>query len=213
MRMQTVTNGVIHTTTASLISLDKIYKADFQKPGTMTAQLRQTVTTVSQYPSKKVDNNLQANIFEAEDFGFEMQEFTSTEERVAWIPVPEKTTVKQLNAKLVEANKAGAVIYRVLGNQPILSDDQKYAINQGLRTTDDFAATQAVRYPEGTMKDTVDVSGKLVLDKAGNVQYRRTFFWASPQADVDVRGTAQPYVSPELAKELAGEAVMSGQTL
>lgn len=212
--MQTVTNGVTHTTTASPISLDKIYKADFQKPGTMTAQLRQTVTTVSEYPSKKVDNNLQANIFSTEEFGFEMQEFTSTEERVAWIPVPEKTTAKQLNAKLVEANKAGAVIYRVLGNQPILSDDQKYAINQGLRTTDDFAATQAVRYPEGTKnKADEDVSGKLVLDKAGNVQYRRTFFWASAQADVDVRGTATPYVSPELAKELAGEAVMQGQGL
>lgn len=212
--MQTTTNGVKHTVTASAISLDKIYKADYQKPGTMTAQLRQTVTTVSEYPSKKVDNNLQANIFDAEDFGFEMQEFTSTEERVAWIPVPEKTTAKDLKAKLELANKAGAVIYRVLGNQPILSDDQKYAINQGLRTTDDFAATQAVRYPEGTTdKAGVDVSGKLVLDKAGNVQYRRTFFWLTPMEDKDVRGTATPYVSPELAKELAGEDVMQGQSL
>lgn len=208
------TTGVRHESATTPITLDKIYKADYQKEGTLTAQIRQTVTTKSFYPSKKTSNNLQANIFSNEDFGFEEQEFTSTEERVAWLPVPANAKQAEVAKKLAAASAKGACIYRVLSNVPILSEDQKYAISQSLRTMDDFANSQVVRYPEGTKdKDDNDISGQIVLDKAGNVQYRRTFFWNTPMDDQDARDANDVYISAELEAELSGASVMTGQVL
>ncbi|MES1988051.1 MAG: hypothetical protein V4440_08485, partial [Pseudomonadota bacterium] len=78
--------------TKSPVTLDRVYVADFQKEGTKTAQIRQSVTTISSYPSKKVVSDKQAGIFDLEEFGFESQDFTATEQRVAWIPVPANAT-------------------------------------------------------------------------------------------------------------------------
>jgi len=207
-------NGVKTEIVKSEITLDKIYAAEFQKEGTLTAQIRQIVTTKSSYPSKKVVNNMQGGIFDNEEFGFEAQEFESQEQRVAWIPVPVNASAESIAAKLAKANANKAVIYRALSNEPILTEDQLYAIKVGLATKDQFANSQAVRYPAGTEKDGVDVSGKLTLDKAGKVQYRRTFFWNGAQPDVDVRDASKEgYLSPELKAELAGASVMQGQTL
>ena len=209
----TTPEGVRHEISKSAIALDKISKAEYQKPGTLTAQIRQIITTKSFYPSKKVANNLQANIFSTEEFGFTEQEFTSEEARVAWIPVPEKISEAEVLAKLATAEVGGATIYKVLSNSPILSEDQKYAINQNLKTIDDFANSQAVRYPENDETKANGTAGKLTLDKNGNVQYRRTFFWLTPMEDQDVRSVNNVYLSPELKAELAGASVMTGQTI
>ncbi len=84
--------GITITTTTSKIELDKLSKSDFQKPGTLTAQIRQLVKTVSLYPAKKTTSDKQNNIFSNEDFGFGGQTFESIETRVAWLLVPETTT-------------------------------------------------------------------------------------------------------------------------
>lgn len=206
-------NGVKQTVTKSPVILEKIYKADFQKEGTLTAQLRQVITTVSSYPSKKTANELQSGLFSTEEFGFESQDFESTETRVAWIPVPENATQEQIAAKLAAANQAGACIYRVLSNAPILSADQKFAISNNMKTIDDFADTQVVRYPENEETIANGTAGKLTLDKSGRVQYRRTYFWNTPQADIDTRDGVNVYESAKIKAELAGASVMQGQTL
>src|SRR5690349_20602069 len=95
-------------------------------------------------------------------------------------------------------------IYRVLSNAPILTEDQKYAVAMGLRTKDQFANSQAIRYPESH-----EDAGQLVLDRAGKVQYRRTFFWPTAMADIDQRG-GEVYLSAELEAELNGAHVMQG---
>lgn len=208
MNNSTVTpSGVRREVSKGPIGLDRIYKADFQKEGTLTAQIRQEVTTKSSYPSKKTSSSMQANVFATEEFGFSTQDFEATETRIAWIPVPVNATIDVVKAKLEAAAKNGATIYRVLSNAPILDENQKYAINQGLKTKDDFAKTQAVRYPDGDPN-----AGKLTLDKNGNVQYRRTFFWLTPMEDQDVRGQ-EIYVSAELKAEMSGASVMTGQTI
>lgn len=209
----TQTNPQIRTETKrSTITLDRVYVNEFQKPGTKTAQLRQEVTTKSFYPSKKTASDLQANIFDNKDFGFEEQEFTSTETRMAWILVPENSTEEVVKAKIEAAVKNGALIYRIMSNAPILDENQKYAVAQGIRTIDQFAKTQVSRY---SADDEEGRGGQLLLDKAGNVQYRRTFFWNSPIADQDARGKAdiKPYVSAEILAELNGASVMTGQTV
>lgn len=212
--MSTVTtNGVRVEISKSAIVLDEIKKGENQKAGTLTAQLRQKITTKSTYPSKKVDNNLQDSLFSIEAFGFEGKDFTSEENRVAWIPVPEVATKDQVQAMLDKANANGACIYKVLSNAPILTDDQKYAIQAQLRTMDDFANAQVVRYPENTQVNGVDVSNQLVLDKAGNVQYRRTFFSATSKEDIDQRDANNIFMSMEIAAELEGASVLAGQKL
>lgn len=204
----TTTNGVRHSVTKGEITLDKLYKGDYQKEGTLTAQIRQIVTRKSFYPSKKVESTMQANIFDNKDFGFSEQEFESTETRVAWIPVPASITEAEVKAKLAAAYANGATIYRVLSNQPILDENQLYAISQGLTTKDVFANSQVVRYPKGDPN-----AGKIWSDPSGKVQYRRTFFWNSAMDDQDARGKGEPYMSPQIQAELAGASVMKGQTI
>jgi hypothetical protein len=215
----TSNNGIKKSVSKSAITLDSISEAAYQKEGSLTAQVRQIVTTKSFYPSKKVENNMQANFFNTEDFGYTEQEFVSEEARIAWIPVPTSATREMIQQKLDAANKAGATIYRVLSNAPILTDDQRYAIKQSLKTLDDFADAQVVRFPENEETIANGTANKLTLDKSGNVQYRRTFLWLTPQEDVDNRGN-EVYLSAKIKAELdlmsanvQGASVLQGQQI
>lgn len=209
----TITNGIRKETITGPINLRRIYKADFQKEETLTAELEQEVVTKSFYPSKKVASDMQSSLFSTEEFGFSEQEFTSTEKRIAWVLVPPSKSEAEVKAMLVAAAKNGAVIYRVLSNAPVLDENQKYAINAGIRTIDDFAKTQVVRVPENEETVANGTANHLLLDKAGNVQYRRTFYWKTKIADVDSRDAVNVYMSPEIEAELKGASIMEGQNL
>jgi len=198
-----------HELSKSVITLTRMYVAEFQKEGSITAELRQEVTTKSFYPSKRIDSNLQDNMFGTEEFGYDEQEFTSVETRMAWIIIPIGTPEAEVAKRIAAANANGASIYRVLSNEPILDDNQKYSIVQGLRTKDQFANSQVVRYPE----NHATKPNELILDKAGNPQYRRTFFWKTAKADMDLRDASKVYMSPEIAAELEGASAVQGQTL
>lgn len=201
-------NGVRLEVTKGPITLDKISKSQWQKEGTLTAQIRQVITRKSSYPSKKVSSSMQANVFATGDFGFGEQDFLATETRVAFIPVPANISEADVKAKLDAAHANGATIYRVLANEPILDENQKYALDKGLTTKDAFANAQVVRYPKGNPNE-----GKIWTDAQGNVQYRKTFFWLTAMEDQDARGNGKTYVSPEIKAELAGAATMAGQTI
>lgn len=206
-------SGIRKEVSVSALNVSRVYKSDFQKEGTLTAELKQTISTDSFYPSKSVSNSMQGNIFNMEDFGFTEQKFESSEGRVAWIDVPEGSTVESVVEKL----KAfpDAMLYRVLSNKPILSDADQFAIdNPDLpdATLDRYANAQAVRFSENDPEN----AGKLSLDKAGKIQYRRIAFSTSKVEDLDMR-TSDPedfYVSPELKAEIENKPhVISGQTL
>lgn len=198
--------GPRHIRTVSAITLDKTYVAQFQKEGTKTAQIRQVVTTDSYYPTKQVSSNMQANIFDTADFGFEEKHYQNKENRVAWIPVPINATDEQIAAKLVEMTAKGACIYRVLSNRPILDDHQKYAVGVRLNgvTLDTFANPQVLRFPKGHAQE-----GQISLGAGNKVVYRRTFFWNAPMVDSDLRNTdpADFYMSPEIQLELASTGI------
>lgn len=202
--------GVVTQVLKGKISLSRIYKAEYQKEGTLTAELKQEVVTKTSYPSKKVSNSMQDSIFGNEAFGFESQDFTATETRVAWIPVPSGATEEEVEANLSKAIANGATLYRVMSNKPILTEDQDYSIQVGNKTLADYAAAQVVRYPESHPQ-----GGQLIKDTNGKVQYRRIFFKSSPMEDVDNR-TADPkdqYISKEISMELSGASVIPGQTI
>ena len=178
--------------TRTPVIVEEMRIGDFQKNGTITAQLRQIVTTETTYPGISVSSDKQQNVFTTSEFDAAPQVFTNTENRVAFMDVPEGVSKEQVQAKI----DANAVLYKELSNSPILTNNQKNAISRGLTTKDAIANKQAIRYPAGHEKE-----GQLILDENGNPQYRRVFFWNSPKEDIDNRG-GDVYMTPEIAEEL-----------
>lgn len=212
-----ISNEIKKVSTKTPVSVRRVMKQDYDKEGQITAELEQVIKTKSYYPSKQISTNMSGNVFDMADFDQEShkpKEYEATETRVAWISVPEGTTEEVVAEKL--AAKPGACLYRVLGNSPVITDAQQYAINSNITTLDVFANRQAIRYPEGAKVDGQDVSGKLILDNAGKIQYRAVFFWPTQKEDSDLRNAdAQDfYLSPELEDELnGGNFVQRAQTI
>ena len=180
------------------LEISRVHATAYQKEGTLTAEIKQTVTTKSFYPSKSVSNNMQDNPFSTAEFGFSEQEYTSNSKRVVWVDVPLESTVESVATKL--AALPNASIYRMYANKPILTDNQLYAISAGLTTKDAIADKQAIRYGEGDAQ-----AGKLIL-KNGKPQYKADFFKSTATADQDLR-TEDPadfYATPTMKVELAG---------
>ena len=189
--------------TKSNLTVAKIEASDFQKEGTLSATLRQKVTTVSIYPSKKIENSLQGNVFDLDDFGFgDGTEYTSHEDRVAFVDVPSTYTLEQVQAQF--AKFPDGCLYRILSSAPILSDSDENAIDNDSFTVtlDTYADRQALRYPKGSPEE-----GKLILDDLGQVQYRKVFFSNIAKDDIDERGSMvkDPYISPDLEDEMSGK--------
>jgi hypothetical protein len=191
-------NRVRKETSKSGLEVARVHATAYQKEGTLTAEIKQTITAKSYYPSKSVSNNMQDNPFSTAEFGFSEKEYVATEKRVAWVDVPTGSSVESVIAKL--ATLPNASIYKILANHPILSDNQQYGINAGLTTKDSIADKQVVRYPEGHPQ-----AGALIL-KDGKPQYKATFFKSEAKEDEDLR-TADPadfYASATMRVELAG---------
>jgi hypothetical protein len=180
------------------LEISRVHATNYQKEGTLTAEIKQTVTTKSYYPSKSVSHNLQDNPFGTADFGFVEKDYSSDERRVVWVDVPTGSTVESVATKL--ASLPSATIYKILANRPIISDSQNYAIGAGLTSMEAIADKQVVRYPEGN-----PLAGQLILNN-GKPQYKATFFKNEACADQDLR-TADPadfYASSAMRVELAG---------
>jgi hypothetical protein len=191
-------NRVRKETSKSGLEVSRVHATSYQKEGTLTAEIKQTITAKSYYPSKSVSNNMQDNPFSTAEFGFSEKEYVATEKRVAWVDVPLGSTVESVVAKL--ATVPDANIYKILANHPILSDNQQYGINAGLTTKDSIADKQVVRYPEGHPQ-----AGALILSN-GKPQYKATFFKSYTKEDEDLR-TADPadfYATATMKVELAG---------
>jgi len=219
MTTKTVEVGnVKHVTTSNPIKLDELRVGERQKKNTKTAQIRQILETLSYYPSIKTENSMKGGLVSIDKFDAPAQIFPSTENRVAFVLVPDTYTEDQVNKLLVDANTKGAVVYKTLSNKPILDEDQKAAINLGLTTVDIIANKQIARFPKGTIDRITkeDVSDQLVIDKkTGKVQYRRTDFWPTFREDVDLRTSDETdqYLTPEIEAELKGASVMLGQKI
>jgi hypothetical protein len=186
------------TTSKGGLEISRVHATQWQKEGTLTAEIKQTVTTKSYYPSKSVSNNFQDNPFSTSEFGFAEKEFVSDSKRVVWVDVPMESTVESVVAKLAALPEA--TVYRIYANKPIISDNQAYAITAGLTTKDAIADKQAIRYGEGDPQ-----AGRLIL-KNGKPQYKADFFKSVATADQDLR-TEDPidfYATPAMKVELAG---------
>lgn len=195
--------GIKRSTSKGVLTFDAekgLYKSNHQKDKSLTAQIRQTITTISEYPSARISDSLSGNIFSEEEFGFDSQIFNSVENRVAWIDVPEAWTPAQVAERL--ATFPNANLYKILDNKPILTNEQINAIERKLRTYDKFAEAQAIRYPE----DHATMPGNLIVDRNGKIQYRGVYFAPEGKADVDNRKVGDyGYASEALIAELEAQ--------
>lgn len=182
------------------ITVDRVFSGTFQKAGTVTVQLRQVIDTTAYYLSTRLNNSMTENIFSQNELGAEEKAYSSKEERVAFINIPAKFDQAEVEKRLAEAGEK-AVIYKILSSKPILTSEQKSAINSGITTLDKIANSQVARYGEGS-----DRAGELVFDQNGKVQYRSLFFSNEGKADSDLR-TSDPsdtYMTPEIEQEVSG---------
>jgi len=190
-----MSNEIAKEITKEPVHCTEVRMGNWQKDGTITAILKQKVTTVSTYPGAKHSNNMQQNPFAEQISSNDGAVIENTETRVAFLDVPRTYTVEQVNAGL----PANSVLYKVMSNKPILTDNHQAAINSGKTTIDAIATSQVSRYGEGSAN-----AGKLILDKAHGFipQYRKIFFWSSPKEDIDLRGNGDAYASPDLLAEM-----------
>lgn len=167
------------TQTFSKLVCTRVYASDYQKEGTLTAEIKQQVKTVTTYDVSG-NNSLTDDLFDMST----KRTYENIETRVAWINVPSNVTQADVQKQL--DSKKNARLYRVLSNYPILSSSDKWTINEGLRSMDDFADAQIVRYPSNH-----EHAGEVVLDPNGKHQYRRIGFSLNGKEDIDER-TQEP---------------------
>lgn len=195
----------------SPIQVTQVYKSEFQKPNSLTAELRQEVVTTSYYPKANMSNSLNDKIFTTKDFGIDDQTYKSKEIRVAFLNVPESLdTPEKVQAHLAKFPEL--CLYRILSNKPILSEEDLRAIEQGFISIGTKAEAQVVRYP-----DSSATPGKLALTKAGKVQYRRVAISTSFKDDEDLRNDnpEDTFLTEDLKAELNNVevAVPESQTI
>lgn len=182
--------------------------SQYQKSGTMTAQLRQVITTNTTYPSVQISDGISDTLFGSQDFNLPTgKSFANDSTRVYFMNVPTHVNGQPMNVQLVnkmlgdlKAQGKQITLQKVISNSPILTAGQESAIaNPSInKTKADFAESQAVRYPKQHAQ-----AGQLVLDSEGNVMYRRIFFFDKIVEDVNnCNGNSEIYISPKLEAEL-----------
>jgi hypothetical protein len=209
MNTSSSNNGITKTVSKGQVTLERVYQGQYQKEGSQTAELKQTVTTKSSYPSKSVTNSLTDNLFDAvKDFGYGTKDYANTSTRVAWIDVPSNLDLEQVRAKLSSTKTS---LKQIMSNHPILSDSQEYAIANGITTKGEIANRQVLRFPEGS-----ENAGGLILDReSGKPIYRVNTFRVGEHEDEDLRDLDPEnfYVSDEIKNEMLqdqGEDVTQG---
>lgn len=196
------------TKTYSDLILSRLFENNYQKAGTITAEIKQTVKTITSYPGKSVNSNMQDNLFGNDEFNFEPVTYENTSTRVAFLDVPEHMTEEQVAERLVAASKNGAMIYQVLSNYPILTDKQEAAIENGTTTAAIIAEKQVMRYPEGSER-----AGELILDALNRPIYRATYFSNTSKEDLDKRKFVDASMSIEEKEKVAKDFFATDELL
>lgn len=130
---------------------------------------------------RSANNSRTNSFFKDEDFGEELKTVTYPSKRVAWINVPEGSTVESIQALCNAAPNARC--YRVLSFDPmdIMTDGQRAAWNDPSKY--DFSRDEWV---EKRMVRNLD--GEIVLDPVfGKPMYRQSFFDKDGREDIDLR--------------------------
>lgn len=197
-------NSIKKTTTKSSVNTyataNRPEIQDSLKKGNKSIQVKQELTTISEYQTKIMNNNF-TNI----SFGQQVDavnEYSNTEVRVAWIEVSldawknSGLSGKELDDKIAAdfkeylKAKPESCIYKILSTEPILTDGQKNAIknNIGNVSIESIGEKQLVKYGKGNPNE-----GEPVLWN-GKKQYKALFFSETAKSDVDLRTVSEDKV-------------------
>lgn len=179
----------------SKVEVIKVYKAEYQKEGTLTAMLQQKATKISEYPSQNVHNSIDDKIFNEKDFDTKPQTFTNEETRTFFLNVPSHMdTVEKVQEHLKQFPMLH--IWKMKANKPILSKEDEITIEQGKLTMEKKAEAQVIR----------DEKGKLIL-YMNKIQYKRYCISTQFKEDVDERDSDANniYLTEAMYKELHPE--------
>ncbi|MBC34577.1 MAG: hypothetical protein CL663_02445 [Bacteroidetes bacterium] len=122
------------------------------------------------------------------------------ETRDAYIKIPTIIDILDLQDRI----PIDSVIYRVISNAPILSNNHRALIEKGKVSIDFFAEKQIlIDYEEYDHPDCdkVIVEAMILEDDNGNPQYLKDFYWNCYKKDIDRRG--DPSHPPFLPEKLA----------
>lgn len=170
--------------TRDKIIATRIFNSEFQKEGTLTVELKQTVHSSITYPPKKsVSNKVLDNPF-LNEVQEKPKTFTRTKTFVAFLDVDEDYDIEDIETIL--NNYPNAVIYKILSNHPILNDNQKAVID----SIEDKDLKQQ-RFDVIANRQLVVRKGRIILDGYGKPQYLATFYSNTPHEDIDLRTPEQ----------------------
>lgn len=208
------TTGIV--TSYGKITVDEVkdhkYKSDRKQ-----AQLRQEITTT--YPGARANNSKTDSLFGEEDFGFKGgQDYI--EKRVTWIDVPTTATEDMVLANL--AKFPDARLQKHMSNSPILTDEEQYAVDNGITQRDGTIVPGSEIYDRierrqrvrNADEELIDINGEFIYeDSEGNValedhnriQYRAIYFRNTAVADIDNR--TQPKKDRVVVAKTAEQAV------
>ena len=202
-------SNITKKTRFEALELSRIFSGMYEKKATQTAEFKQKVVSIMEYPSITVQNSNESNPFSMEEFDdTEKQTYENASVRVAWVKVPKGTTEEQVKAKLKDKPH---FIRQVISNHPILTAQQENAIANGVTTKEAIAESQIVRYPKGHEEE-----GEIVLHTRTNKpMYKENYLALSngKLQDEDLRTeSADDFYLPEsLSDELSVETVQDVQ--
>ena len=175
--MKTTVNGI--TKQFNAITVDGIVDS-LKGPEFKQAQIRQVIT--STYPGKKVENSMSDSLFDIEAFNIEGTEYKST--RMAWVLVPTNITKEQVEAML--ASKPKARICKKYSNKlaDVLTDEQKYALNNGIVTKEQLVDKHVIKDSQGNIVQPVQYSTGFFVNDYTN---HKESINANAFGDVDMR--------------------------
>lgn len=191
------------------ITVERVEPHKFKKD-LMTIMLKQQVTTTTYYPGAAINNSLNSSLFGEKTSNTTPESYPSVENRYALVNTENvDVTVEQAQEAL--KNMPNAVLYKILSNHPILSAEDKAAIESSdiNFTKVDLALKQITRYPKGH-----DLEGEVIV-KDGKVMYRRICFSDVAQEDIDKRNNdiSDQYMPEEIESLLKGKIDIESQKI
>lgn len=169
----------------------ELIKPHIRSPKKDRAQVRMQVITT--YPEAKAGNSLNDSIFDSKDFGFGDGQ-TFTENRVGWVDVPKGTSIEEVRTML--AKYPDARIYRVMSLDPILTDEQRNAMANGISEDAEGNTINMAYYEKAQMVRPNSESDEVILYK-NLPQYRVTAFSVNGKKDVDLRSKQYQDINDE----------------
>tara|TARA_R110002050_G_C8764003_1_gene499838 strand:+ start:57 stop:773 length:717 start_codon:yes stop_codon:yes gene_type:complete len=189
----------------------------YKKDKFVTVRLEQEYKIEKTYPSSKLGDSLNDNIFSMSDFKAENKTYDYKSKRSVLMTIPKYKEITaedgtkskvEMNLELVQeqidelwANKRG-FIYEIKSFEPVLSDEQIQSMTEGrnTKTMDEYANQQVYRMSDKAEEN----AGAIILNQEGMPSYRVQNFTLEYKEDIlkEAETDEDVYVTKEILSEI-----------